>query len=105
MKYTLNIFGGKFQVSKKVFLSLLIPMIIYLIGMVWSAFGGVWRFGENFLGSGWYAMIPAIIIMFEIKVNDIPYGFLPSNQFTETIRRMILWSAVCYYIFTVMNTI
>ena len=105
MKYTLNVFGNKFQVSKKVFLSMLIPMIIFLIGIVWTSFGGVWRFGENFLGSGWYAMIPAIIIMSEIKINDVPYGFMPNNKFVDTLRKILLWSAVCYYFFTVINTI
>lgn len=100
-QYTLTAFGKKHQVSKKVFLWLIIPYLALMLTYLWCMFGGTWRFGENYLGSGWISIILATIIFGSISINDVHYGLLPENKFNKTVTKIVSWSAVIYYLYTV----
>lgn len=102
-EYTLNFFGKKFQVSKSTFIKFTCIWLIFAFMCVWCMFGGIWRFGENYLNSGWLSVIPAMIIFGSIKINDINYSFLPENKFTKIMNRTVCWTGIFYYFYTVVN--
>lgn len=108
--YNLTIWGKKFQMSKKTYICMVIPLLAFLIGYVWCMTGGIWRFGENYFHSGLMTVIPAIFIFGSFKINDVHYGILPEsngillkNKVTKVMTRIVCWSAVFYYLYTVFN--
>lgn len=72
-----------------------------MLTFIWCMFGGTWRFGENYLGSGWLSIIIATIMFGSITINEVHYGLLPENKFNKMITRIVSWSAVIYYLYTV----
>lgn len=101
-EYSITVFSKKYQISKNLYFAIIIPVLVFWIAYCWCLFGGVWRFGENYLNSGWLSMIPALIIFSHFEINGVHYSLLPKHKYTSMITRIVSWSAILYYLYIII---
>lgn len=93
--YTLKVFGKKYQVNGFIFS---IFGLLALTAIVLSV-AGMYLFGSDYLGSGWYGIVVSLMVYGSFTMNDVRYGILADNKFTEFCTTLICWLSVGYFIF------
>lgn len=99
-KYSLTFKNKKYEISGNTYVFLFLAWVFVISSFAWFLFGGIWRFGENYLASGVLSLM-AFIFFLPITINNKDYSFLPQNKFVKIMNKIVIFSFVMYYIYLV----